>query len=184
MVVATTLNGKITQGDKGGSSWTSKEDSEFLDKIEKQNNLIIMGSKTFEISYNLQHLPVSDKLHIIMTHNKSKYANYQKNGYFEFTDQNPKEIIDNLVMRGYKKGLLLGGSSIYTLFLLNNLVDIIYVTIEPKMFGLGKSVIETLPFEVNLKLCEVKQVNTQGTILLKYKVNKGTIVQKQETPSG
>ncbi len=182
MVVATTLNGKITQGDKGGSSWTSKEDIEFLNKIEKQNNLIIMGSKTFEISYDLLNLPLSDKLHIVMTHNRSKYADYQKDGCFEFTDQNPQEIIEDLVMRGYKKGLLLGGSSIYTLFLLNNLVDIIYTTIEPKMFGIGKSVIETLPFEVNLKLCEVKQINTQGTILLKYKINKDTIVQKQETP--
>ena len=184
MVVATTLNGKITQGDKSGSSWTSKEDSEFLSKIEKQNNLIIMGSKTFEISYDLLHLPTSDKLHVIVTRNKAKYADYQKEGCFEFTDKNPQDIIDNLVMRGYKKGLLLGGSEIYTLFISNNLVDNLYITIEPEIFGSGKSILENLPLNVHLKLKEMQKINTQGTILLKYKVNKNFILQKQEIPLG
>ena len=143
-----------------------------------------MGSKTFEISYNLSQLPTSDKLHIILTRNVTKYSQYQKNGHFEFTDQTPQDIVSGLKKRGYKTGLLLGGSEIYTLFLSNNLVDKLYITLEPRIFGSGKEIIGEISKGIDLIFEEMQQINTQGTILLKYKVNKNFILQKQEIPLG
>jgi dihydrofolate reductase len=68
--------------------------------------------------------------------------------------------------------LLVGGATINGLFLKHNLVDELFLTIEPKIFGSGKNMTEGKLLNSKLQLKSVKKINKIGTLLLKYKINK------------
>lgn len=171
MVAVSSLNGKITKGeDPNIYSWTSKEDSEFFFSLIKENNLIVMGSKTYEAAKSLiKH--EKNKLRIVLTRNPKKYLNQAKNGMLEFISENPPELIKKLESRGYSRMLLVGGSETNALFLGQNLINEIYLTIEPKLFGNGKNLVKDDDLDKQLKLVNVKRLNDQGTLQLKYKIN-------------
>lgn len=170
MVAVSSLNGKITKvDDLNIYSWTSKEDSNFFFSQIKKNNLIVMGSKTYEASRKVIKLQ-KNKLRIVLTKNPKTYLAETRNGILEFTDDNPLKLIRKLEDRGYKKMLLVGGGTINSVFLKSKSVDEIYLTIEPKIFGTGKNLIADEDLGVSLKLMNIRKLNKQGTLLLKYKI--------------
>ena len=75
-----------------------------------------------------------------------------------------------LEKQNYKQSLLVGGSEINTLFFRDKLVDEIWLTIEPKIFGNGNDLTTGQNFDIELKLKSSKRLNTTGTLLLKYEV--------------
>lgn len=172
MVSVSSLNGKITKGqDFNVYSWTSKEDSEFFFSSIARNNLIVMGSKTYEAARKIiKHK--KNKLRIVLTRNPNKYLGQIIKGILEFTNESPLELVRRLEDRGYKKMLVVGGGTINSLFLKSKLVNEIYLTIEPKIFGTGKSLIKEENLDASLKLISFKKLNKQGTLLLKYKIVK------------
>lgn len=170
MVAVSSLNGKITKGeDPNIYSWTSKEDSELFFSLIAKNNLIVMGSKTYEAARKIiKHK--KNKLRIVLTRNPNKYLDQVIKGILEFTSENPSELIKKLESRGYRKMLLVGGSEINALFLRKNLVNEICLTLEPKIFGKGQGLVSEENLDVKLKLVSIKKLNSQGTLLLKYRV--------------
>ncbi|MDO8583225.1 MAG: dihydrofolate reductase family protein [bacterium] len=170
VVAVSSLNGKITKGtDPNIYSWTSKEDSKFFFSEIAKNNLIVMGSKTYEsVRKIIKHK--KNKLRIILTRNPGKYSKEAIKGVLEFTNESPLRLIESLENRGYKKMLLVGGGTINTLFLKSKLVNEIYLTLEPKIFGNGKSLVNEENFDILLKLISIKKLNPQGTLLLRYKI--------------
>lgn len=172
MVAVSSLNGKITKGeDPNIYSWTSKEDSEFFFSLIEKNNLIMMGSKTYEASRKIIKLQ-KNKLRIVLTRDPRKYLDQAKKGMLEFTNESPLELVRRLEDRGYKKMLVVGGGTINSLFLKSRLVNEIYLTLEPKLFGTGKSLIKEENLSILLKLISIKKLNKKGTLHLKYKVLK------------
>ena len=170
IAAVSSLNGKLTKGkDPNIYSWTSKEDAKFFFSLIEKNNLIVMGSKTYEAARKIiKHK--KNKLRIVLTINPEKYLNQTIKGILEFTNESPLKLIKGLENRGYKKMLLVGGAEINTLFLKSKLVDEINLTIEPKLFGTGKNLISEENFDVSLKLISFKKLNKQGTLLLKLRV--------------
>lgn len=170
MVAVSSLNGKITRGeDPNIYPWTSKEDSNFFFSQIEKNNLIVMGSKTYDVVKKfIKHR--KNRLRIVLTKNPNKYLSQTIKGMLEFANDNPLKLIKKLEDRGYKKMLLVGGGAINSLFLKHNLVNEIYLTIEPKIFGTGKNLIADEDLDLSLKLMNIRKLNTQGTLLLKYKV--------------
>jgi len=84
---------------------------------------------------------------------------------------NPKNVnIEKLLKdRNCQQINILGGQQVYSWFLKNNLIDEIYLTIEPIVFGFGLSLFkETLKTQKNFKLKSVKKFNSQGSLLLHY----------------
>lgn len=172
MVAVSSINGKITRGlDPNIYSWTSKEDTKFFFSLIKKHSLIVMGSKTYEtVRKVIKH--EKDKLRIVLTREPKKYSEEAKKGMLEFTNENPSKLIKKMESRGYKKLLIVGGGTINTLFLKSKLVNEIYLTFEPKIFGSGKNLIGEENLDVTLKLISAKKLNRQGTTLLKYRVSK------------
>lgn len=74
--------------------------------------------------------------------------------------------------REYRNMLLVGGAEVNSLFLKSGLVNEFHLTLEPKIFGMGKSLISEEDLDIPLKLISIKKLNKQGTLLLKYKVLK------------
>jgi dihydrofolate reductase len=179
LVAVTSINGKLTKGDPSTDSgqasniytWTSKEDQTFFSNLIHQNNLIVMGAHTYEAVKDQLKLS-EERLRVIMTRNPDKYSQNEIKGQLEFTQESPDQIVKRLEQKGYKQMLVVGGGQINTLFLKSRLIDEIYLTLEPKVFGKGTDVVSELGFEADLELMSMEKLNAKGTILLKYKVIK------------
>ncbi len=170
LVVVASLDGKTTKWDLPGvDDLSSKEDQEYFYETLNKNKLIIMGRKTFEVA-KPDIYKGSKKLRVVITKNPKKYKNLEVKDRLEFTDDSPKEIIANLRNRGHKQALLVGGWEINALFFRNKLVDEIWATIEPKIFGSGNGLTAAQNLNVELKLISSKKLNATGTLLLKYEV--------------
>lgn len=171
LAFVSSINGKITRGNNPKVEiWSSKEDKKHFAKLIKNHSVIILSSRTYEvIKKHIKHK--TGKCRIVMTRNPKKYKNETIPGQLEFTSKSPKQIISDLTKKGVKKVLLAGGSIFAHQFLKAKLVDSLFLTIEPKLFGTGTSLVAPLPLNVDLKLKSMKRLNREGTILLEYEVN-------------
>ncbi len=178
MVMVATVNGKITRGDDPDIySWTSKEDADFFFSLLNQHNLVVMGSSTFEaardkILRQAQDMvkPAKERLRVVLTRNPEKYANEALPGRIEFSSESPETLVERLEKQGYSTMLLVGGGKTNALFLKDSLVDELYLTIEPRLFGEGKPLIAEGEYYLDLRLQSCEKLNEQGTLLLKYSV--------------
>lgn len=170
LAMVMSLDGKTTQWEKPHlHDWTSKEDQKHFSLLLDQHTVIIMGRKTYDSAASqMNHIP--SRLRVVMTHSPKKYESFAKPGMLEFTNESPLEIYNRLKNCGKKNILLLGGEQINTLFFRAKLIDEIWITIEPKLFGKGNSLITNAQFDIQLKLKSSKKLNKNGTLLLKYRV--------------
>lgn len=163
-IAAVTIDGKIALSSKHNSTWTSKEDKDFLHKILDKSDVVIVGNNTYKAAKK----PLSKRNCIVFT---SKIKDLkQANSNLLFV--NPKKVkIEKVVNAyGYKKIALLGGAQTYTYFLKNNLLDEIYLTIEPLVFTTGINLFSgQKTFQKLFTLLSVKKLNKKGSILLRYK---------------
>ena len=67
--------------------------------------------------------------------------------------------------------ILAGGTTINSLFLKENLVDELIITVEPLLFGKGLTLFKNLDLNIRLELIETKQLE-DGVLNLKYKIIK------------
>jgi len=168
LVFVTTLDGKITKwGDPHVFRWSSKEDQAYFKKTWNDAKLIIMGSSTFAFD---PVKPSPDRLLVIMTSDPAKYAKYEVAGQIQFTSESPKQLYDRFKSEGYEHVLLVGGPHVATSFLKENLVDELWLSMEPKIFGSGGNFVVDSKLDVNLQLLSSEKVNEQGTLINKYAV--------------
>ncbi len=88
----------------------------------------------------------------------------------EITQKPPQELIKDLENRGYKEVAICGGATIYTMFMEAIVVDTLYLTIEPIVFGSGIHLFNK-EFDRKLELKSTQNLNQQ-TILLEYGIVK------------
>lgn len=168
IIVAVTLDGKIAKDSTQNVDWTSKEDKDFFRRETKRIGVVIFGAKT----YTAIGRPLPDRLNIIITKEPQKYKYLKQPNLLEFTSDPPEMILEALAKRGYKEVVIGGGSTIYSLFLQKNLIDEIYLTIAPKIFGKGVNLFKEMEIEeINLELIELNQLG-EGEILVKYRIPK------------
>lgn len=170
MVMLASVDGKTTKGNDGNIYiWSSKEDKKHFFSLIKKNSLIIMGRATYDASQPIIKTE-KGKLRIVLTRSPEKYLNQTIKGQLEFSSESPKQLVKRLSLLGYKRILLVGGGVINGLFLKQNLVDELYLTIEPKIFGSGKNIVEGKLLDSRLQLMSIKKLNKTGTLLLNYKI--------------
>jgi dihydrofolate reductase len=91
-----------------------------------------MGRKTYEAA---KVVPTPDTVRVVMTKHPDRYSDSAVDGQLEFTDESPTEILARY--QNHPTCLLLGGGEVYRRFLQDNLVDEIYLTVEPVRFESG-----------------------------------------------
>ena len=170
LVFVSTLDGKVTKwGDPYIKAWSSQSDQDYFKKTWNDTRLIIMGSNT----YNADPIkPSSDHLIVVMTRYPSKYRKNQTLGQLEFTNDSPVTLVERLKKEGQEQILVVGGAHIATSFLKEQLIDELWLTIEPKIFGSGGSFVIEEKLDINLQLISCESVNKQGTLIAKYAVIK------------
>lgn len=171
LAMVISVDGKSTKHDLPDQSWASREDGKHLSKLISANNLILMGGKTYELVKS--HIkPTEGKLRVVVTHDPEKFSEDAVKGQLEFVSGSIGEIVGDLGERGYKQMLLLSGEHLNKEFFEANLIDEIYLTVEPKIFGSGNGILSPANLDIQLELLEMEKLNEQGTILLRYKVVK------------
>lgn len=163
LVAAMSADGKIAKrSDQLSLDWTSKEDTQFFVQKTKEAGAVIMGRKTFSTIGQ----PLKDRLVVVMT--RSLDGVEQQEGVLEFTDETPEEILKDLEERGYENVVVAGGGSIYSLFLQKGLVNEVYLTVEPYLFGSGIPLAEGFEW-IAMELEDVVRLGDRS-VLLHYHV--------------
>lgn len=172
LVMVQSVNGKITRGVESDIyAWTSREDADFFFSLLRQSSLIVMGSGTYEAVKD-KIKPTPDQLRIVLTNNPERYKRSQIEDQLEFRNASPKVLVDELEKKGRETLLLVGGGDLNKSFIEADLVDELYLTIEPRLFGQGKTVVAEGRFEKKLTLLSSKTLNSQGSLLLHYSLRE------------
>jgi dihydrofolate reductase len=167
-IVATSLDGHITKHDNEGATFTSEADQHYFKNALKTFDCSVMGAKTFEASKPMILKSSNlERLRVVWTRHPEKYRQYQQQNKLEFSSNDLKMILEDLQARGKQRCAILGGSSVYTECLKQGLMDEIWLTLEPLLFGRGKKLVEGL-LDVRLELLNVEYLS-KDTLLLKYR---------------
>ncbi len=169
LIFVSTLDGKITRwGDPEVRLWSSHQDQDYYKKVWNESRLIVMGSNTFDAG----SFPSVNHQLIVMTGHPDKYENLKIPGKIEFTSESPAKLIGRFKNNGYEEMLIVGGPHVATSFLKEELIDELWLTFEPKIFGTGGNFATGIKLDINLRLIHFEKVNEQGTLITKYAVLK------------
>ena len=162
IIVAMSADGYIAKDVAAPSTvWTSKEDKKRFVDISKGAGVIVMGLNTWK---TFGGRPLKGRLNII-------YSPAPIEGLpegVEVTSKPPAELLNDLSARGFKDIAICGGSTIYTMFMKAGVVNKLYLTIEPVIFGNGLRLFkEDMDFKLKLERTET---TPDGTIFLDYSV--------------
>src|SRR6266851_4117228 len=166
LIDVSSLDGKLTKWARDNIyEWSSPEDFAHFQKVKEQNNLLVMGSGTFDGVKDNQTAglkPEKERLRIILTSKPKAYTKYAVSGQLEFSNETPKQLVTRLEKQGYQQMLLVSGGKVATSFFKENLINELWLTIEPKIFGSGEPLVQEGMFDINLKLLSVERLNSQG----------------------
>lgn len=160
-IAAVTLDGKIAHSSTHFTDWTSKEDKAFLGKELDRSDLVVVGHNTYRIA----QAPLSRRRCLVLSRQTEGVERRSEKLFF----CNPAHTCMADLLTPYTRVAVLGGTQVYTYFLENNLLDVMYITIEPLIFGRGLPLFESEEFFIKkMHLSSVNKLGVQGSILLKY----------------
>jgi dihydrofolate reductase len=170
LIFVSSLDGKVTKwGEPNVRSWSSHQDQDYYKKVWNESRLIIMGSSTYNAdTFN----PSPEHQIIVMTSHPDRYKSFEVPGQMEFTNETPVELSFRFANKGHQQMLVVGGPHVATSFLKEQLIDELWLTIEPKIFGAGENFATDAKLDINLSLIHSDKVNDQGTLITKYAVLK------------
>ena len=160
LMMAVTADGKIAKSSDHFPDWTSKEDKKMFMEVTKKAGVVIMGDKTFFTFPK----PLPDRLNVVFT----LLENPPETENVKWVTGEPEKVLSDLEKKGYKSAILGGGAYLDTQFLKKKLIDEIWLTIEPKIFGEGLGVFGG-DFDVDLKLLNLEKIN-ENSLMVKYEV--------------
>lgn len=166
IIAAVTADGFIAQDENHAAMWTSKEDKKRFVELTKRAGVVVMGSRTFRTLPR----PLRERLNVVYTRSVAFAEQIKGQENIMVTQDDPHTLLQKLEEQGLKEVAICGGSHIYTSFMKARVVNKIYLTVEPIIFGKGITLFtETLP-HTHLELIS-KEATESGTLLLEYKVN-------------
>ncbi len=167
LIAAISLDGRITAGKREGSEWTSREDKEFFQQELSRADVVIMGRKTFDAIKR----PLLPRNRVVFSSSPPLQRGRTRGGgslYFLNSPTVP-ELKALLHKNNWTRVAIAGGTSIYDWFFRNGLIDELYLTLEPVVFGSGRPFLKRPQGSIKMfKLASVRKLSKQGTLLLHY----------------
>ncbi len=157
-----TLDGFIAKSkDHCSTEWNSDADKAWFRQKTKEAGVIVMGTNTF----NTIGKPLPGRLTIVYSREPKPTENPEQ---LRYTKLSPPELLKQLQDEGYSNVAICGGSTIYTLFMQAGVVNNMYITLEPKLFGKGIGLFND-DITQTVELQETTPLSPQ-TLLLQYGV--------------
>lgn len=167
LYMAITVNGKIARLDDT-TDWISQKSWHSFVTMARRVGNVIIGRRTYDI-VKKSEVQIKDVLTIVLTHNPALV--FQSPSTI-ITNESPLQVIELLKQQGYKEALIGGGGILNKSFIEANLVDEVYIDVEPLILGRGIPLLADGDFEARLKLLEIKTLTNHQTVQLHYKVIK------------
>jgi dihydrofolate reductase len=173
LYMAQSLNGFIAK-ENDDVSWIGKADKQKFEQETKRAGNLVMGRNTYEAMQADGNFPLRGRLNVVMTRDLPPEPAGKD---FLFTSLPPGEVVNYLQGEGFEQAMIVGGGKLAKSFLEEQLIDELYVTVEPVLFGHGVPFIESGDFleeenlQANLKLLEVIKLS-EDEIQLRYLVKK------------
>ncbi len=161
VIAALSADGFIARDEEHlSTTWTSKEDKEHFAEMTKASKVVVMGGNT----YRTIGRALPGRRTIVYTHQPIDQSGV------ETTQESPDKLLAQLEREGYESVAICGGQAIYDMFMNAGVVDDLYLTIEPVLFGTGIPLIKS-KLTANLHLKEQMKLN-KDTLLMHYEVVK------------
>ena len=166
LYMATTINGIIAKNDDSSDFLTKEESASYVNAVRTAGALVI-GRRTYEILSMQPEFQefIKAKVKIVAVSNGSLKVKDPSHK----VARSPKEAL--AFMEGSEEVIVAGGGKLNAAFLAENLIDEIYLDIEPAILGKGIPLFNGSEFERRLTLLGTKKI-TDNEIQLHYKVEK------------
>jgi dihydrofolate reductase len=164
LYMAITANGMIAESDDS-SAWISQEESNsYCTKINLAKALVV-GHRTYDIlTKQPEYKKFQDvKMVVIATKPVDLVDPSHK------AAKNPQEALE--IFKDQKEVIVAGGGILNAAFLKENLVDEIFLDIEPALVGQGIPLFKGNDFTISLELVDTKKLS-KNEVQLHYKVIK------------
>lgn len=143
--------------------WTSREDRHFFIEKSREAGVIVMGLTTYQ-TFRIKRAPPGRRL-IVLTKEPSAVHGAD----IETANASVPELVKRLESEGVERLILGGGTSVYTQFLEADMVDDIFLTVEPVFFGAGIPLLTGVSAARRLRFVDSQMLSNQ-TIVLHYKL--------------
>lgn len=164
LYMAITLNGMIAKSDDD-TSWVSKEEwDSYRLAVQTAGNLIV-GHRTYEILTKQPEFSEFKDVKLVVV----AQENFPTLAQNHLVANSPKEALK--LLGDFEQVVIAGGGALNASFVEENLVDEIFIDIEPIIFGQGIPLFRDKDFERNLKLVGQKKIS-KNEIQLHYEVLK------------
>lgn len=158
----------IIARENGKTDFVSKTEWSNYKEIAKRTGNIIIGRRTYEVMLKCGEFAMLNNPRVVVATNTNESPGDKK---ITFTNRPLKEIIDMLKKEGFTDFLVSGGGELNSAFMKENLIDEIYIDVEPRVIGKGIRLFSEGDFEAKLELIEVKKLS-EDEIQLHYRVKK------------
>nr|AIA16129.1 Dihydrofolate reductase [uncultured bacterium] len=160
LVAALSADGYIARTSTHGADWTGSADKKLFVKLTKEMGIMVMGSTTFATIGRA--LP--GRRTIVYT---TRPETIDVEG-IETTNEPPAVLIERLATEGATGVAICGGAQIYTQFMQAGLIQELYLTYIPIIFGQGVALFNA-PLDHRLELLASEPIG-EDAVLLHYQV--------------
>ena len=161
--VAASVDGRISLAKRTLPDWTSKEDWRFFQNSLSRVDAVIVGRNTYQAA--------AGRLRTRNTFVLSRrLKRVRRRGMVVFV--NPASLDLAELLREFRTVAVLGGGTVYRFMLESGLLDEMFVTVEPFIFGRGKEMVIGGTRTTRLHLLSARRLNRAGTLLLHYRINR------------
>jgi len=167
LYMAMSLNGMIAKSDDDTSWITQKEWDSYSAAVIKAGALIV-GRRTYNI---LTKQPEFAELKDVKLVAVSKEQNPELVSVNHSVAESPEEALN--LLKDFDEVIVAGGGILSCSFIEKNLIDEIYVDIEPKIITDGIPLFRGKEFEANLKLIGQKKISEDEIQLHYHVIRKG-----------
>lgn len=164
LYMATTVNGFIAENDDSSDFLTKEESASYVEAVKSAGSLII-GRRTYEILSKQPEFQEFLKAGVkIVAVSKNDFKVYDSN---HLVAHSPKEALE--ILKDSKEIIVAGGGKLNASFLEEDLIDEIYIDVEPSVLGNGIPLFNGGDFERNLEFLGFKYIS-KNELQLHYKV--------------
>lgn len=162
--MAITANGFIAKSDDN-TSWVSREEWNYYSAMVRRTGCMIIGSRNYHIlTKQPEFSELKDVKLVVVSKEKVKLISPNHS-----VAPSPKEALS--LLKNFREAVVAGGGILNKSFVEQNLIDELYLDVEPFAFGSGIRVFSEGDFNKKLKLLGVKNI-TKNELQLHYKVVK------------
>ena len=164
LYMAISLNGMIAKSDDD-TGWISKEEWDSYSLAVRTAGNLIVGHRTYNILTKQPEFSEFKDVKLIIV----AQDDFQTLAQNHLVAHSPKEALK--LLSDFEKVVVAGGSTLNASFVEENLIDEIFIDIEPIILGQGIPLFRDKNFERNLKLVSQKKIS-DNEIQLHYEVLK------------